>query len=44
MAIIYRIEGLVPTPERYRKYYWLKYIGRANLTAMALSGQSHLRA
>ena len=26
MAIIYRIEGLVPTSERYQKYYWLKYI------------------
>ena len=25
MAIIYRIEGLVPTSERYQKYYWLKY-------------------
>ena len=26
MATIYLIEGLVPTSERYQKYYWLKYI------------------
>ena len=26
MPIIYRIEDLVPTSERYQKYYWLKYM------------------